>query len=90
MNKYLIEFVGTAILLYIVISTLNPLAIGATFALLILLGMSLGGSGHYNPAITIMMTSAKKTPVSDLIPFIILQILGGLCALELYKRIGNN
>lgn len=87
MNKYLIEFIGTAIVLYVVISTGNALAIGATYSLLILMGISLGGSGHYNPAVTIMMASAKRIPINDLIPFVILQIFGGLCALELYKRL---
>jgi len=90
MNKYLIEFFGTIIFLYVILSTGNALAIGATLALLILIGISLGGSGHYNPAVTIMMASAKKIPISDLLPYVILQIFGGLVGLELYKRIGSS
>jgi glycerol uptake facilitator-like aquaporin len=89
MNKYLVEFIGTGIFLYVIIATGNALAIGAALALLILVGSSLGGSGHYNPAVTIMMVSAKKTPINDLLPFVILQIFGGLVALELYKRLGR-
>jgi aquaporin Z len=87
MNKYLLEFIGTGIFLYVILATGNALAIGAALALLIILGMSLGGTGHYNPAVTIMMAAAKKIPLADLVPYIILQIFGGLCALELYKRI---
>lgn len=87
MNKYLLEFVGTAIFLYVILATGNALAIGAALALLVLLGTSMGGSGHYNPAVTVMMASAKKIPINDLVPYIILQVFGGLCALEIYKRV---
>ena len=30
MNKYLAEFIGTAILIYVFVATMNPIAIGAT------------------------------------------------------------
>ena len=43
--------------------------------------------GNFNPAVTIMMAAAKKMPSSDVVPYIIAQIAGGLLALELYKRI---
>jgi glycerol uptake facilitator-like aquaporin len=32
------------------------------------------------------MASAGKLPVNDLIPYVISQILGGLVALEIYKK----
>jgi glycerol uptake facilitator-like aquaporin len=32
--------------------------------------------------------SAGKLPSSDLLPYILAQIMGGLVALELYRRIG--
>lgn len=86
MNKYIIEFIGTGIFLYIILTTGNALAIGATLALLIIFGNSLGGSAHYNPAVSVVMASAKKIPINDLVPYIILQILGGLVALEFFKR----
>jgi glycerol uptake facilitator-like aquaporin len=86
-NKYLLEFLGTAIFLYVILATGNALAIGATLALLTLVGISLGGVGHYNPAVSIIMASAKKIPINDLVPIVILQIFGGLIALEIYKRV---
>lgn len=88
LNKYLIEFLGTLVFVYVILATGNAIAIGAALALVILIGISLGGPGHYNPATTITMVSIKKTPVSDLVPFVILQIFGGLAALEIYKRLG--
>lgn len=89
MNKFLLEFLGTAIFLYVILATSgNGLAIGAALALLIVLGVSLGGTGHYNPAVSVMMVAANKLPTQDLLPYIIVQVFGGLCALELFKRTG--
>lgn len=85
MQKYLGEFAGTAVFLYVILATGNPLAVGATLALLILLLTGVSG-GHVNPAVSIAMAAAGQLPVSDLMPYILCQILGGLVGLELYKR----
>lgn len=85
MQKYLGEFIGTIVFLYVILATGNPLAIGATLALLILVLSSVSG-GHVNPVISIVMAAAGQLPVADLMPYILSQILGGLVALELYKR----
>jgi glycerol uptake facilitator-like aquaporin len=85
MNKYLVEFVGTIFFVYIILATGNPLAIGAALAFVILLASPISG-GHINPAVSVVMASAGKIPVSELIPYVSSQILGGLVALELYKR----
>ena len=87
LHKYLIEFIGTFFFLYVIISTGgNPLAIGSALALAIFLGGKISG-GNFNPAVTIMMTAAKKMPLENAVPYIIAQIAGGLLALELYNRI---
>ena len=85
MNKYLVEFVGTAFFVYVILATGNPLAIGASLALLILLSVNVSG-GFFNPAITVVMVSLNKIPVYDLIPYILSQVFGALVALEVYKR----
>jgi aquaporin Z len=85
MNKYLVEFVGTAFFVYVILATGNPLAIGASLALVILLGSNISG-GHFNPAVSVVMASLNKIPAYDLIPYILSQIFGGLVALEIYKR----
>jgi aquaporin Z len=84
-NKYLVEFLGTLFFLYIIIATGNALAIGAALALVIYLGGKISG-GNFNPAVSVMMVMAGKLPKQDLIGYILAQILGGLAALELYKR----
>jgi|TARA_B110000967_G_C18808609_1_gene522377 aquaporin Z len=85
MNNYLAEFLGAAFFIYVILATGNPVAIGAALALAILLTSTISG-GHINPAVSIVMASAGKMPVNDLIPYCLAQIFGGLVALELYKR----
>jgi glycerol uptake facilitator-like aquaporin len=85
MYNYLVEFLGTAFFVYVILATGNPLAMGAALALVVLLTLNISG-GHINPAVTIVMASAGKLPTTDIIPYCLAQIFGGLTALELYKR----
>lgn len=87
MNNYLAEFLGTGFFVYVILATGNPLAIGAALALVILITSNISG-GHINPAVSVVMASVGKIETSDLIPYIVSQILGGLVALEVYKRYG--
>jgi aquaporin Z len=85
MYNYLVEFLGAAFFVYIILVTGNPIAIGAALTFIILLIGNISG-GYVNPAVSIVMASAGKLPINDLIPYCISQILGGLVALEIYKR----
>lgn len=86
MNKYVAEFLGTLFFLYVILATGKPIPIGlALIAAIIVLGKFSGG--HFNPAVSVMMTTTGKLPSSDLLPYIVAQIAGGLVALELYKRV---
>jgi glycerol uptake facilitator-like aquaporin len=85
LNKYLVEFFASIFFIYIVLATGNPLAIGAALAFVMLLTMNISG-GYINPAITIVMSAAGKISNAEIIPYCIAQILGGLVAFELYKR----
>ena len=87
MYAYLAEFLGSLFWVYIVLSTGNPLAIGAAYALVLLLTYRVS-SASINPVVTITMAAAGKIPPSEIIPFCVVQILGGLVALEIYKRYG--
>lgn len=84
-QKYFLEFLGATFFIYIVLATGNPLAIGAALALVIILTSSVSG-GHINPAVTIAMAAAGKIQTSEVVPYCLAQILGGLVALEVYKR----
>jgi glycerol uptake facilitator-like aquaporin len=86
MQKYLAEFLGTLFFVYIILATGNPLAIGAALALAVLLTFNISG-GHINPAVSVVMASLGKISTTELMPYIIAQVLGGLVALELFKRL---
>ena len=83
MRPDLEEFVGTLFFIYIMLSTGNPLAVGAALALVIFLTK---GRGHFNPAVTITLAASGKFPVNKVIPYNVAQLVGGLVAMELYKR----
>lgn len=86
MNKYLVEFLGTMFFLYVILATGSALPIGLALVVAILVGGKISG-GNYNPAVSVMMAAAGKLPKSDLVPYIIAQVAGGLAALELSKHV---
>ena len=86
MQKYIVEFLGTMFFLYVILATGNPIAIGLALTLAIMVGGKMSG-GNFNPAVSIMMTAAGKVPMKELAPYLIAQIVGGLAALELHKRV---
>jgi glycerol uptake facilitator-like aquaporin len=85
MYKYLAEFLGTLFLMYIIIATGNPLAIGAALALAILMTVNISG-GYINPAVTISMAAAGKLDVNEIIPYVLAQVFGALVAVQIYLR----
>ena len=85
-NKLLAEFLGTMFFLYVILATGDAVAIGlALMAVIFILGKTSGG--HFNPAVSVMLAAAGKVSMKDLAPYIVAQVLGGLAALELYKRV---
>ena len=86
MNKYLVEFLGTMFFLYVILATGSAIPIGLALAVAIMVGGKISG-GNFNPAVSIMMVAAGKLPKSDLVPYIVAQVAGGLVALELFKRV---
>lgn len=85
MYNYLVEFIGTLFFVYVILATGNPLAIGVALALIMIVASKSSG-GYVNPAVSIAMASAGKLSINDLLPYIIAQVLGGLTALQIYKR----
>lgn len=85
MNAYLVEFLGTMFFLYVALSTANAVAIGAALALTIIVGGAASG-GMFNPVVTLVMATAGKLDRAAVVPYIIAQVAGGLCALELHNR----
>ena len=85
-NKLLAEFLGTMFFLYVILATGDAVAIGlALMNVIFILGKISGG--NFNPAVSVMLAMAGKLSMKDLAPYIVAQVLGGLAALELYKRV---
>ena len=85
MQKYLAEFLGTLFFVYVILVTGNPIASAAALAIAMFLSASISG-GHINPAVSVVMAAKGRISTNDLIPYIVAQILGGLVALEIYKK----
>jgi|UniRef100_A0A6C0C1V1 aquaporin Z len=86
MNKYLVEFLGTCLFLYVILATGSPIPIGLALMLVIVLGGKISG-GHYNPAVSVMMAVGGRMRMSELAPYVLAQVAGGVAALELHKRV---
>jgi aquaporin Z len=84
-NKYIAEFLGAIFFVYVILATGNALMIGAALTLVILVTGPISG-GHINPAVSFAMVSAGQLDVYQFIPYAAAQILGGLVALEIYRR----
>ena len=76
-NKYIVEFMGTFLLSLTIFTTGNFLAIGAALAIAFYFGGKISG-GAFNPAIAICFAVAKKISYMDLVPYLVVQILGGI------------
>ena len=85
LNKYLVEFLGTMFLMYVIFATGNWLAIGFGLAIPVLLGGAISG-GSFNPAVTIALYASGKLSQADVLPYIIVEILGALAAFYAYTK----
>jgi aquaporin Z len=86
MQQYLVEFLGTMLLVYVILATGDALAIGAALTVAILVGGKISG-GNFNPAVTIALTLAKRQSKHLALPYIIAQIAGGTLAMVLFNQI---
>jgi aquaporin Z len=87
MNRYLTELLGTFFLVFTVGSTgiaaapgvIAPLAIGGVLMVMVYAGGHISGA-HYNPAVTVAILLRGKTPMADVAPYIVAQIVGAIAA----------
>ena len=88
MQKYFSEFLGTLFFLFVILSTRDPIAIACSLAIVYIILSPISGA-HVNPAVTLMMFANKELAKSDLVPYVLAQITGGLAAIQLHKAIVN-
>ncbi len=89
MKKYFVEFLGTMFIMFTIFTTRNWIAIGAALALAVLFGRPISG-GAFNPAVAIAFYADEKLPETDLMSYIIAEILGGVAAFYAYKSFDND
>jgi aquaporin Z len=92
MNRYLAEFFGTFVLIFIGVGSIvtggfgaalpiGQIGIGLSFGLaLVAMAYTVGpiSGAHLNPAVTVGAWLADRFPTEDVIPYIIAQILGAI------------
>lgn len=85
MKNYLTEALGTfflVLVIWLVVASGNslaPLAIGTILMVMVYAGGHISG-GHYNPAVTLWLAIAGKSPVTQAIPYVISQVIWAFLA----------
>lgn len=94
MRKYVTEFIGTFFFVFTICGAvltgepLAPVAAGAVLAAMIFAGGHISG-GHFNPAVSVAVFIRGRLAVSDLLPYIGAQLLGGFVAALTAKFVVN-
>jgi aquaporin Z len=84
MLAYLVEFLGTFLLLSVIVATGQPMLIALALLVVIMMGGGISG-GHFNPAVSLMFWAKGSLTAQDLAGYVIAQALGGLGALTVYN-----
>ena len=85
---FIVEFIGTFILMLAIFTTGNPVFIAAAFLGAITIASSISG-GHINPAVSLAMLMNGSIKINQLMVYIPAQILGALTAYYAYKQFYN-
>jgi aquaporin Z len=98
MKKYIVEFIGTFFLLFVIGLTviepggagaMAPLAIGTILMVMVYAGGHISG-GHYNPAVTLGVWMRGKCETKDVVFYMIAQVLGACAASFLAIKMKGN
>lgn len=79
-SKYIAEFIGTAIFLTIILKSGGDKWVIIAGLLAAILFMGDVSGGHFNPAVSFMQFTRGALSSTDLIGFVIAQILGAVVA----------
>lgn len=88
-RRYVVEFVGTFFLLMAICMAVSgglgqfaPIAIGGMLMVMVYAGGPISGA-HYNPAVSLAVYLRGKLGVGDLLPYMVVQFIGGTLAVML-------
>lgn len=94
MRSYLMEFIGTFGLVFTIgaslyaQSPLAPIGIGAVLMVLVYAGGHISGA-HYNPAITLGVLIRGRIRTSDVAPYVVAQLAGGVLGALVARVMAN-
>jgi len=88
MKNYIIEFIGTFLLVLAIGLTGNPLAIGVMLMVMVYMGGHISGA-HYNPAVSIAMIFRGLLSVKEAINYILSQLAGAFLAAIFVQWVGG-
>jgi aquaporin Z len=83
MKKYLVEFIGTFFLVFVIGLSGNPLAIGCILMVMVYMGGHISGA-HYNPAVTLAILIRGKIKGGEAIMYMIVQLIGACVAAVIF------
>ena len=83
MKNYLVEFIGTFFLVFVIALTGNPIAIGGILMVMVYMGGHISGA-QYNPAVTFALLIRGKMTIAEAIKYMGFQILGAATAAACY------
>jgi len=78
-GSYLVEFIGTLIFMYVIITTGSAIPIGITLAAMIFFGGKISG-GAFNPAVSVMLFLKKSISFSSFLIYLIVQFMAAYFA----------
>jgi aquaporin Z len=86
MKKLLVEFIGTFFLVFVVLLSGNPLAIGCILMVMVYMGGHISGA-HYNPAVTLAVLIRGKIKANEALLYMLAQVIGAIAAAIMYYLI---
>lgn len=87
-HQYLAEYLGSALIVYVMLVTQNVLAFGGAYILLLILTIHFSG-GFFNPMITLIIAMMNQISRGEMLFYVLAQVLGGITALTIYKKYGS-
>ena len=85
MYKYIVEFIGTLLFVYVMLATNSYLAMGAITALTVLIAGPIS-CGSFNPAASLAMYHNGALSRNDLILYSVVQFLGGFAGFVIFDK----
>lgn len=84
MLKLIVELIGTFIFLAVILRIGQPIPIAITLAAAIFFGSAISG-GHFNPAVSFMTYLNNGMSATDLVQYVIVQMIAAAMALYFHK-----